>query len=192
MRPNQYWGLPSICRGFPTGLPVVSVWTGSLEVGNSSVTGDPVGRSSIATGEAEVTEEVGEAEVTEEEGESEVTEEVGEAEMTETVGVAEVTEEEGESEVTEEVGVAEVTEEAGNLVGRPSIEKGAFVGAGTGLFVTTPADGLLGITRLTGFVVGLLTGFFEDVNASVGFLVGRRYCRVMAESFISCSLSGRY
>ena len=152
---------------------MVSVWTGSFEVGNSSVTGDPVGRSSIVTGEAEVTAEVGEAEVSAEVGEPEVTEEVG------------------EPEVTEEEGEPEVIDEAGSLVGR-SIEKGIFVGAGTGLFVTTPADGLLGITRLTGFVVGLLTGFFEDVNASVGFLVGRRYCRVMAESFISCSLSGRY
>ena len=126
-------------------------------MGKSSVTGDPVGRSSTNTGEAEVTEEVGEA------------------------------------ELTEEIGEAEVTEDVGNLVGRPSIEKGAFVGAGTGRFVTTaPADGLLGITRLTGFVVGLLTGFFEEVKASVGFLVGRRYCIVMAESFISCSFSGRH
>ena len=145
-----------------------------------------MGRSSTKTGEAEVTEEVGEAELTEEIGEAEVTEEVGEAEVIEEVG-------ESESELTEEIGEAEGTEDIGNLVGRPSVEKGAFVGAGAGCFVTTaPADGLLGITRLTGFVVGLLTGFFEDVKASVGFLVGRRYCRVMAESFISCSFSGRY
>ena len=86
MRPNQYWGLPSICRGFPTGLPVVSVWTGSLEVGNSSVTGDPVGRSSIVTGEAEVTAEVGEAEVSAEVGEPEVTEEEGEPEVIDEAG----------------------------------------------------------------------------------------------------------
>ena len=82
---------------------MVSVWTGSFEVGNSSVTGDPVGRSSIVTGEAEVTAEVGEAEVSAEVGEPEVTEEVG------------------EPEVTEEEGEPEVIDEAGSLVGR-SIE----------------------------------------------------------------------